>query len=78
VAVNVAFVAGAWLFSATVATGGEFRIVTELDVRGALALTPSLAMTRSVIWSPLSPFPAVARFSVAFVAPAMFTPFFVH
>ncbi len=39
---------------------------------------PSLAVTRSRIRSPLSPLPAVARFSDGPVAPAMSVPFRVH
>src|SRR3954454_18421488 len=78
VAVRIALVEGAWLLSDTVAVGAEFRTRTLLEVRGALEVTPSLAVTRRAIWSALSPLPAVARLSVAPVAPAMSTPFFVH
>jgi hypothetical protein len=58
-----------WSIVALVTDGALFWIVVAPDVDGADEAVPSDAVTRTVIASPLSPFPAVARFSVAPVAP---------
>ncbi len=78
VAVSVAFVLGVWSLSATVALGAVFRMVTGDEVSGTEVSEASETVTRTRIRSPLSPFPAVARFRVGVVAPAISIPFFVH
>ena len=59
-------------------TGALLTTVTEAEVTGALESVPSLTVTRTVIWSPRSPLPAVARLSVALVAPGMSRPARIH
>ena len=59
-------------------SGAVFCTVTGLEVTGALVASPSSAVTRTRIRSPLSPLPAVARFSVPPVAPPMSVPLRVH
>ena len=58
--------------------GAVFCTVTGLEVTGALVAWPSSTVTRTRIRSPLSPFPAVARFSVAPLAPEMSVPLRDH
>ena len=62
----------------TVAVGAELATVTGSDVVGPELPSPSETETRTRIRSPSSPLPAVARFSVAPVAPAMSVPLRVH
>ena len=52
--------------------------VTVADVLGVVVFTPSFAVTRTASWSPRSPFPTAARFSVERVAPTIGEPFFSH
>ena len=54
--------------------GALLTTVTAAEVTGALLVAPSFTVTVTSIWSPRSPLPAVARFSVAPVAPAMSRP----
>ena len=69
---------GVWSSSATVALGAVFRMVTGDDVSGVDESDASDTVTRTRIRSPRSPFPAVARLRVGFVAPGMSVPFLVH
>ena len=78
VAVSVSLVPGEAVFRLTVALGAVLVTVTGDEVTGAEFAEPSSAVTRTRIRSPRSPLPAVPRFSVAEVAPAMSVPFFVH
>ena len=78
VAVRVAFVPGSAGANDTVAVGAVFWIVTAAEVTGALCSDPSLAVTRRLIASPLSPFPSVARFNVAVVPRAIGNPPLSH
>ena len=57
-----------------VIAGALLTTVTAAEVTGALLTVPSLTVTRTSIWSPRSPLPAVARFSVEPVAPTMSRP----
>ena len=58
--------------------GALLTTVTGSAVTGSLFAKPSLTVTRTRIRSPRSPLPAVARFSVELVAPAMSSPLRVH
>ena len=78
VAVSVSPVAGAWSFSATVATGTVFRTVTGAEVMGTDVVEASETVTRTRIRSPWSPLPTADRFKVAPFAPPMSVPFLVH
>ena len=59
-------------------TGALLTTVTGAEVNGALLTVPSLTVTRTRIRSPRSPLPAVARLSVAPVAPRCRVPARVH
>ncbi len=58
--------------------GAVFCTVTGLEVTGALLALPSSTVARTRIRSPLSPLPAVPRFSVGPVAPEMSVPLRDH
>ena len=61
-----------------VKAGAVLSTVTGSEVTGALVALASETVTRTRIASPRSPLPAVARFSVALVAPPMSVPLRVH
>ena len=68
----------AWFPRSWLNAGSESTMVLWPEVRGALAATPSEAMTRTEITSPLSPLPATERSSVGLVWPVRLTPFLRH
>jgi hypothetical protein len=74
----VSFVPTGTAGSPTVAVGAELSTVALADVSGAELAVPSVATTRTLIASPLSPLPAWERSSVELVAPAMSTPLRRH
>src|SRR5215207_5006470 len=78
VAVTVAFVVGLAGDRPTVADGAELITVTGSDVVGPELASPSETATRTRISSPSSPLPAVARVSVAAVAPTMSRSLRIH
>src|SRR2546422_7389837 len=76
VALRTALVEGALLLRLTVAVGALSAMTTE--VLASVLSCPSLAVTRTLIVSPRSPFPATERSSVDVVAPAIGVPFRDH
>ena len=79
VAVRVSFVFGVpWSIVTDEMLGAEFATVTAAEVSAAPLEVPSLAVTATVIASPLSPLPACERSSVAPVAPVIGVPFLRH
>ena len=77
VAVGVGAVLGEWSPRDTVATGAVLAMVRPAEVLESVAV-PSDTVTCTVMVSPLSPLPAVARFSEEPVAPEMGLPFLNH
>ena len=64
--------------NATVAVGAVFTIVTGSVVKAEPSSEPSPGVSRTEIWSPLSPLPETERSRLAPVSPVRSVAFLIH